>query len=60
MLLKDNIVIDDRPLPDQNIQKRLELAVIETFSKGDFHEASMRKIAKKAGVSFGTIYKYYS
>ena len=59
MILNDNAVINDRPLPDQNIHKRLESAVIETFSKGDFHEASMRKIAKKAGVSFGTIYKYY-
>ncbi|MBW1813835.1 MAG: TetR family transcriptional regulator, partial [Deltaproteobacteria bacterium] len=53
MLLKDNAVINHRALPDQNIQKRLESAVIETFSRGDFHEASMRKIAKKAGVSFG-------
>ncbi|MBW2180684.1 MAG: TetR/AcrR family transcriptional regulator [Deltaproteobacteria bacterium] len=60
MLLKDNAVINHRALPDQNIQKRLESAVIETFSRGDFHEASMRKIAKKAGVSFGTIYKYYN
>jgi AcrR family transcriptional regulator len=59
MLLKDNDVIAHRALPDLKIQKRLESAVIETFSKGDFHEASMRKIAKKAGVSFGTIYKYY-
>ena len=60
MFLKDNAVINHRALPDQNIQKRLESAVIETFSRGDFHEASMRKIAKKAGVSFGTIYKYYN
>jgi len=59
MLLKDNAVINNGNLPDQNIRKRLESAVIETFSRGDFHEASMRKIAKKAGVSFGTIYKYY-
>lgn len=60
MFLKDNAVINHRDLPDQNIQKRLESAVIETFSRGDFHEVSMRKIAKKAGVSFGTIYKYYN
>jgi AcrR family transcriptional regulator len=59
MFLKDNAVIKSNHLPDENIQKRLESAVIDTFSKGDFHEASMRKIAKKAGVSFGTIYKYY-
>jgi len=59
MLIKDNAVIKNEYFPGHNIQKRLETAVIETFSRGDFHEASMRKIAKKAGVSFGTIYKYY-
>lgn len=59
MFLEDNDVINSEFRPDLNIQKRLELAVIETFSKGDFHEANMRKIAKRAGVSFGTIYKYY-
>jgi len=59
MINKDNGVISYGFFPGNNIQKRLEKAVIETFSRGDFHEASMRKIAKKAGVSFGTIYKYY-
>lgn len=32
---------------------------MEIFSTEDFHKANMRTIAKKAGVSFSTIYKYY-
>lgn len=32
---------------------------MDVFSDGDFHRASMRVVAKKAGVSFSTIYKYY-
>lgn len=59
MYLKDNVVIISSLSLDPDARKRLESAVVETFSKGDFHEASMRKIAKKAGMSFGTIYKYY-
>jgi AcrR family transcriptional regulator len=39
--------------------QRLEKAVMEVFSSVDFHEANMRTVAKKAGVSFSTIYKYY-
>ena len=38
---------------------RLEAAVLEVFSTVDFHKANIRAVAKKAGVSFGTIYKYY-
>jgi len=41
------------------IQKRLEKAVLEVFSHSDFHKASIRDIAEKAGVSFTTIYKHY-
>jgi AcrR family transcriptional regulator len=40
-------------------QQRLETVVMEIFSSEDFHKANMRTIAKKAGVSFSTIYKYY-
>ena len=40
-------------------RKRIELAVLEIFSKTDFHRATMRQIAKKAGVSFSSIYQYY-
>jgi AcrR family transcriptional regulator len=42
-----------------DIHRRLEKAVMEVFSKSDFHKASIRDIAKMAGVSFTTIYKHY-
>jgi len=41
------------------VQKRLEAAVMEIFSTSDFHKASIRDIADKAGVSFTTIYKHF-
>jgi len=41
------------------IQQRLETAVLELFSESDFHQANIRAVAKKAGVSFSTIYGYY-
>ncbi len=41
------------------IRKRIEAAVLDVFSKVDFHQADIRTVAKQAGVSFGTIYKYY-
>jgi AcrR family transcriptional regulator len=41
------------------VQDRLEKAVMEIFSTSDFHKASIRVIAEKAGVSFTTIYKHY-
>ena len=41
------------------IYERLEKAVLEVFSHSDFHKASIRDIADKAGVSFTTIYKHY-
>jgi AcrR family transcriptional regulator len=42
-----------------DIHKRLERAVLEVFSNSDFHKASIRDVAEKAGVSFTTIYKHY-
>ncbi|QTA89856.1 Transcriptional regulator, TetR family [Desulfonema magnum] len=42
-----------------DIHKRLEAAVLEIFSESDFHKANIREIAKRAGVSFSTIYTYY-
>ena len=42
-----------------DVRDRLEKAVLEIFSTSDFHKASIRVIAKKAGVSFTTIYKHY-
>ncbi len=44
---------------NEDIHKRLERAVLEVFSHSDFHKASIREIADKAGVSFTTIYKHY-
>ncbi len=41
------------------VQERLEKAVMEIFSTSDFHKASIRVIAERAGVSFTTIYKHY-
>lgn len=56
---KKNIALNSDSKPDPEILKRLEAAVLEIFSDQDFHNSDMRTIAKKAGVSFGTIYKYY-
>jgi AcrR family transcriptional regulator len=41
------------------VQKRLETAVLEIFSTADFHKASIRDVADRAGVSFSTIYKHF-
>jgi AcrR family transcriptional regulator len=41
------------------VRERLELAVLQIFSTTDFHRANLREIAKRAGVSFASIYKYY-
>lgn len=41
------------------VRSRLEKAVLEVFSHSDFHRASIRDVAEKAGVSFTTIYKHY-
>jgi AcrR family transcriptional regulator len=41
------------------VSERLEKAVLDTFSHSDFHKANIRDVAKKAGVSFSTIYKHY-
>lgn len=42
-----------------DIQERLGNAVMAIFSNSDFHQANIRDVAKKAGVSFSTIYHYY-
>lgn len=41
------------------IHRRLEAAVMEIFSSSDFHKANMRDVARRAGVSFSTIYSHY-
>ena len=47
----------DKFHPD--VHQRLEKAVWEIFSNSDFHKASIRDVADRAGVSFTTIYKHY-
>jgi len=41
------------------VKLRLEQAVLDIFSHSDFHKANIRDVAKRAGVRFSTIYKYY-
>jgi len=54
-------VRDHLPEPDlrPDVHARLEKAVLEIFSESDFHKANIRDVARKAGVSFTTIYKHY-
>ncbi len=40
------------------VYHRLEEAVLDIFSNADFHKANIRDVAKRAGVSFSTIYKH--
>jgi len=42
-----------------DIHCRLESAVMDIFSSSDFHKANMRDVARRAGVSFSTIYSHY-
>jgi len=37
----------------------LESAVLEVFSSSDFHKANIRTVARRAGISFSTIYHHY-
>jgi len=41
------------------VLKRLEAPVMDIFSNSDFHKATMRDVAKRAGISFSTIYNYF-
>ena len=41
------------------VKSRLEKAVLEIFSESDFHKANIRDVARRAGVSFTTIYRHY-
>jgi AcrR family transcriptional regulator len=55
----DSSILERVPRASDEIHKRLETAVIKVFSEVDFYQANMREIARQAGMSFGTIYKYY-
>jgi AcrR family transcriptional regulator len=52
-------VVTTLPPLRPEVQARLEQAVLDIFSNADFHQANIRDVAKRAGVSFSTIYKYY-
>ena len=41
------------------VRQRLEAAVLDIFSGSDFHKANIRDVAKRAGVSFSTIYQHF-
>ncbi len=59
-LMHDNkTILNGNKVFKPEIRKRLESAVLEVFSDSDFHKANIRDVAKKAGVSFSTIYGYY-
>ena len=47
------------PTKKLDFHARLGNTILEVFSKSDFHAVGIRDIAKKAGVSFATIYKHY-
>lgn len=45
-------------VPDA-IRDRLAPIVLDAYSSGDFHRVDMRSLAKEAGMSFSTIYRYF-
>ncbi|MDQ7781934.1 MAG: TetR/AcrR family transcriptional regulator [Desulfomonilaceae bacterium] len=45
-------------IPEKH-KSRLYPAVLELFSKRDFHQVDMRTISKNSGVSIATIYQYF-
>lgn len=50
----------EREKVPESVISRLSPVVLSVFSKGDFHRVDMRTIAKQAGMSFTTIYRYFS
>ena len=58
-------VAAQRPvLPNPNVipsemRDRLSPVVLEIYAAGDFHRVDMRSIAREAGMSFRTIYRYF-
>ena len=55
----ENGVLEKVPRASAKIHERLESAVIKVFSKIGPYQANMQEIASNAGMSLGTIYKYY-
>ena len=42
-----------------HVRNRLSPVVLELYSAGDFHRVDMRAVAREAGMSFSTIYRYF-
>lgn len=42
-----------------DVRDRLSPVVLEIYAAGDFHRVDMRSIAREAGMSFRTIYRYF-
>jgi AcrR family transcriptional regulator len=43
----------------QHVRDRLSPVVKELYAAGDFHRVDMRTVAREAGMSFRTIYRYF-
>lgn len=43
----------------EKVKKRLYPAVLDFFSKSDFHQVKLKEISENSGVSTATIYKYF-
>ena len=56
---RDVVKTDAVEIPE-SVVKRLDPVVLEVFSKEDFHRVDMRTIARRAGMSFTTIYRHFS
>lgn len=50
---------ETKPEIPQKIKDRLYPAVLELFSRKDFHQVNLREISGMTGISSGTIYKYF-
>jgi AcrR family transcriptional regulator len=46
------------PIPDK-LKQRLYPAVLDLFSRNDFHQVNIREIYHRSGLSPSTIYKYF-
>lgn len=55
---KSRAMVVDEVIPVA-LRDRLSPVVMEIYSAGDFHRADMRTIAREAGMSFRTIYRYF-
>lgn len=58
VLLNYEELLDNAPMPDG--KKKVLKTALKLFSNNGFHATTTAKIAKQAGVSEGTIYKYFS